>query len=82
MIDTLSGHGTFIAGLVHQKCPDADIITWRVVPSEGPIVEYDLTVALTLIADLAHRYRNNLGGGTPSTCSTCRWATTTRSPET
>jgi hypothetical protein len=33
VIDSLSGHGTFIAGLVHQVCPDADIVSWRVVPS-------------------------------------------------
>ena len=26
VIDALSGHGTFIAGLVHQACPDADIV--------------------------------------------------------
>ena len=30
------GHGTFIAGLVHQACPDADIVSWRVVPSRRP----------------------------------------------
>ncbi len=29
----LAGHGTFIAGLVHQACPDADILSWRVVPA-------------------------------------------------
>ena len=46
VIDPLSGHGTFIAGLVHQACPDADILGWRVVPSEGPIVESDLVAAL------------------------------------
>ena len=26
-----AGHGTFIAGLVHQACPDADIVAWRIV---------------------------------------------------
>ena len=36
VIDPLSGHGTFIAGLVHQACPDADIVSWRIVPSGGP----------------------------------------------
>ena len=30
-IDALAGHGTFIAGLIHQACPDADIVAWRVV---------------------------------------------------
>ena len=36
VIDPLSGHGTFISGLVHQACPDADLLVWRVVPSDGP----------------------------------------------
>ena len=45
-IDTLAGHGTFIAGLIHQACPDADIVTWRIVGSDGPIVESDLVKAL------------------------------------
>ncbi len=52
MIDPLSGHGTFIAGLVHQGCPDADILSWRVVPSMGPIVESDWITALAQIAEL------------------------------
>ena len=41
-IDALAGHGTFIAGLIHQACPDADIVAWRVVGSDGPIVESEL----------------------------------------
>ena len=45
-IDALAGHGTFIAGLVHQACPDADIVAWRIVGSEGPIVESDMVDAL------------------------------------
>jgi subtilisin family serine protease len=57
MIDPLSGHGTFIAGLVHQACPDADIVAWRIVPSDGPIAQSDLLVALYQIAELAKRYR-------------------------
>jgi subtilisin family serine protease len=63
VFDALSGHGTFIAGLVHQTCPDADILSWRVVPSEGPIVESDLIIALTQIAELAKRYRHGQPGG-------------------
>jgi hypothetical protein len=63
VIDALSGHGTFIAGLVHQACPDADILSWRVVPSEGPIVESDLVATLAQIAELARRYRAGEDGG-------------------
>jgi hypothetical protein len=58
VIDPLSGHGTFIAGLVRQGCPDADILSWRVIPSSGPVVESDWVHALEQIADLAERGRN------------------------
>jgi subtilisin family serine protease len=63
MIDPLSGHGTFIAGLVHQGCPDADIVSWRVVPSMGPIVESDWITALAQIAELNRRGRGDEDGG-------------------
>jgi serine protease len=65
VIDELSGHGTFIAGLVHQSCPDADIVAWRVVPSEGPIVETDLLATLIQVAEVARRYRADEDGGHP-----------------
>ena len=55
-LDELSGHGTFIAGLVHQACPDADIYAWRVVHSSGPIVESDWVNALTKVAELVRRH--------------------------
>jgi serine protease len=64
-IDTYSGHGTFIAGLVHQACPDADILAWRIMNSDGPIVESDLVHALSDIAELARRYRDGEDGGHP-----------------
>jgi subtilisin family serine protease len=53
VIDLLSGHGTFICGLVHQHCPDADILSWRVVPSEGYIAEGDWLRALDQLAELS-----------------------------
>nr|WP_260173354.1 S8/S53 family peptidase [Nocardioides albus] len=57
VIDPLAGHGTFIAGLVHQSCPDAEILSWRVVPPDGPIAETDWITALAQIAELVHLYR-------------------------
>ena len=60
VIDPFSGHGTFIAGLVHQACPDADLVVWRAVPSDGPIVESDPITALAQIAELARRHRLGL----------------------
>jgi hypothetical protein len=35
IIDAVSGHGTFICGLVHQICPDADLLSIRVIHSDG-----------------------------------------------
>jgi subtilisin family serine protease len=64
-IDALSGHGTFIAGLIHQACPDADIVAWRVLGSDGPVVESDLVAALASIAEVARRHRDGEDGGHP-----------------
>ncbi|MFY9914899.1 MAG: S8/S53 family peptidase, partial [Nocardioidaceae bacterium] len=64
-IDPLSGHGTFIAGLVHQTCPDADIVSWRIVKSSGPLVESDWMHALTKIVELVRRYYEGDRGGRP-----------------
>jgi len=62
-IDPLAGHGTFIAGLVHQGCSDADILAWRVIQSDGTIVESDLVDALTKIAELVRRHAAGEEGG-------------------
>jgi subtilisin family serine protease len=62
-IDEYSGHGTFICGIIHQACPDADILAWRVVGSDGPIVESDLVDALSDIAELVRRHRDGEPGG-------------------
>jgi subtilisin family serine protease len=64
-IDPLAGHGTFIAGLIHQACPDADIVHWRIVGSDGPVVESDLVKALRQIAEVARRHRDGEEGGHP-----------------
>ncbi len=65
VIDPLAGHGTFIAGLVHQACPNAKILSWRVVPSTGPIIESDWITALAQVAELVDRYRNDPETGQP-----------------
>lgn len=46
-----SGHGTFIAGLLRQSCPEADIVALAVMGADGIVAESTLTDALTLIAD-------------------------------
>jgi hypothetical protein len=50
VLDSDSGHGTFIAGLIHQGCPDANILSVRVMPSDGAVPEHVLLEALNLLA--------------------------------
>jgi subtilisin family serine protease len=45
-LDPDAGHGTFIAGLVHQTCPDADILSVRVMHGDGAVAEADVLEAL------------------------------------
>ena len=46
IFDDASGHGTFIAGVIRQECPDARILPVRVADGEGIILETDLIGAL------------------------------------
>jgi hypothetical protein len=48
-LDIEAGHGTFIAGLVHQRCPDARILSIRVVQPDGVVNEYDVLQALNML---------------------------------
>jgi hypothetical protein len=41
-----AGHGTFIAGLLRQRCPDADITVLRVMDGDGVVPEWCLSKAL------------------------------------
>ena len=50
VLDPDSGHGTFIAGLIRQQCPDADILSIRVMPSDGAVPEHVLHDALVALA--------------------------------
>lgn len=40
-LDTYAGHGTFIAGVVHQICPDAALLPVRVYGGDGTASEWD-----------------------------------------
>jgi subtilisin family serine protease len=46
LLDRDSGHGTFIAGLIRQTCPDAKVLAIRVMPSDGVVDEHQLVIAL------------------------------------
>jgi serine protease len=49
VLDTHSGHGTFICGLIRQLCPDADVTAIRVMHSDGIVDEIDLNWALAVL---------------------------------
>jgi len=51
-LDPVAGHGTFIAGLVLQACPEARILPIRVSDGSGTIMENDLLAALGRVVDL------------------------------
>jgi Subtilase family len=48
-LDPTAGHGTFIAGLIRQTCPDADILAVRVIQGDGIVSEADLLEALNML---------------------------------
>ena len=50
-LDDASGHGTFVAGIVHQACPDAQIVSVRVADSDGTVIESELIEALKGLVD-------------------------------
>ncbi|MDQ4213890.1 S8 family serine peptidase [Microbacterium sp. ASV81] len=54
-IDPVAGHGTFIAGLVRQACPEAQILPIRVSDGSGVILESDLLGALGRVVALLEK---------------------------
>lgn len=46
IIPSHAGHGTFIAGVVHQICPDALLLPVRVLGPDGLVAEWDLARSL------------------------------------
>jgi hypothetical protein len=61
-VDTDTGHGLFIAGIIRQACPEADTLAIRVVHSDGVAYEGDVLLALHLLAD---RVRNAQANNRP-----------------
>ena len=58
IVDSAAGHGTFIAGIVLQACPEARILAVRVADGQGMIRENDLIGALgrlVAIVEEGHR---------------------------
>lgn len=48
-LDPTAGHGTFIAGLIRQTCPDARILAVRVIQGDGVVNEADLLESLNML---------------------------------
>ncbi|HSV64628.1 MAG TPA: S8/S53 family peptidase [Mycobacteriales bacterium] len=50
-LDSHAGHGTFITGIIRQLAPDARVLLYPVMHSDGAVVEQDLLAQLTAIRD-------------------------------
>ena len=50
-LDGGAGHGTFVAGIVRQVAPEADLISIRVADSNGTVLESELIEAIEELAD-------------------------------
>jgi len=53
-LDPVAGHGTFVAGIVHQLCPDALLLPVRVVGGDGVGAESDLIRTMSRLLEF-HR---------------------------
>lgn len=56
-LDSVAGHGTFIAGVVLQEAPDASLLISRVVSGDG--VTDELTLARGLAKLMSHAHSGN-----------------------
>lgn len=63
MLDAVAGHGTFIAGILRQSAPHADLYSWRISDGAGVIAESDLLAALENVADLVAANRADASTG-------------------
>ena len=55
-LDSHSGHGTFLAGIIRQYCPDADLMSIRVMKSDGVVKEWETLHALQAVAGAMQRW--------------------------
>jgi subtilisin family serine protease len=50
-LDTHSGHGTFISGIIRQAAPDAKVRSVRIMHDDGVVYENDLLLVLSTLLD-------------------------------
>lgn len=55
-LDSHSGHGTFQAGIIRQYCPDADLMSIRVMKSDGVVREWETLHALQALTAAMQRW--------------------------
>jgi hypothetical protein len=51
LLASYAGHGTFIAGIVHQVCPDAAILPVRIYGGDGQASEWDVARTLEKVLE-------------------------------
>ena len=51
LVDVLCGHGTFISGVIRQRCPEAVILEVPIMASDGAALEDDVVTALSLLLE-------------------------------
>ena len=64
-IDAVAGHGTFIAGILRQTAPEADIVSIRVAGSLGVVDESVFLASLAAVIELHRRWVAGESGGHP-----------------
>ncbi|GAB3739106.1 S8/S53 family peptidase [Microlunatus parietis] len=54
LVDPLAGHGTFVAGIIRQRCPSAYLMMVPVLAADGTVTEHDVLTALNQLLWLHH----------------------------
>ena len=59
LIDPFFGHGTFIAGIIRQTCPDARLLSVKIMDNDGIVEEADLINAIGFIHQRQQKARED-----------------------